>query len=95
MIRSEAPTVGTTSFQVHFGSGTASQGSLDSWRKVRYLVANSLSSAAAEDSFVDPAEDAAAEADPGRLVEMGMGSNGPLVDRAYAEALPHQYARDL
>lgn len=54
-----------------------------------------LSSVSTEDFFVDPIEDAAAEADPGRLAEMGMGSNGPLVDRAYSEALPFQYAREM
>lgn len=44
---------------------------------------------------MDPIEDAAAEADPARVVEMGMGSNGPLVDRAYSEALPYQYVREV
>lgn len=58
-------------------------------------MSTDASSATAEDFFVDPVEDAAAEADPARLVQMGMGSNGPLVDRAYAEALPYQYAREL
>lgn len=53
------------------------------------------SSTRVEDFFVDPVEDAAAQSDPGRVVEMGMGSNGPLVDRAYSEALPFQYAREL
>lgn len=58
-------------------------------------MSNATSSVSAEDFFVDPVEDAAADADPGRLVEMGMGSNGPLVDRAYSEALPFQYAREM
>lgn len=58
-------------------------------------MSNTSSSTSVEDFFVDPVEDAAAEVDPARVVEMGMGSNGPLVDRAYSEALPFQYVREM
>jgi hypothetical protein len=47
------------------------------------------------DYFTDPADGLSDKEINRRTDEMGIGDNGPLVDRAYTEALPFQFDREL